>query len=244
MVYNNMNKPILITGCARSGTSMTSGIINLCGGWGGKLSGPTRNNKRGMFENVEIRNTVVKPFLISIKCDPLGQKPLPNMKHLNDIVGYSYQLRQMVLSVIKGQGYRDGSIWFYKGAKMSLMWQAWHIAFPDARWILVRRRDEDIVYSCLRTGFMRAYRSEKGWQSWVDHHKENFGKMKKAGLNVTEIWPQEMIAGDFTKIKRAVKKMGLAWKEKEVMEFISPALWSERRKHGRQSNHIRGQGNN
>jgi hypothetical protein len=56
-----MKDPILITGAARSGTSMTAGVINICGAFGGVLSGPNKNNKKGMFENNRIRQDIAKP---------------------------------------------------------------------------------------------------------------------------------------------------------------------------------------
>ena len=74
------NRPILVTGCARSGTSMTAGIIDLCEAWGGITSGPNRNNRKGMFENASIRNNLVKPFLANIGADPMGQSPLPDVE--------------------------------------------------------------------------------------------------------------------------------------------------------------------
>ena len=58
--------PILITGAARSGTSMTAGNIHKCGAWGGDMAGSTRYNRKGMFENTEIRNTMVKTIMKSI----------------------------------------------------------------------------------------------------------------------------------------------------------------------------------
>ena len=61
-----ISPPILLTGCARSGTSLTAGIVNLCGAFGGIMSGPNRNNAKGMFENSKIRNTIIKPYLQKI----------------------------------------------------------------------------------------------------------------------------------------------------------------------------------
>ena len=45
---NHIMEPILITGAARSGTSMSAGVVSLCGAWGGELSGPNVYNKKGM----------------------------------------------------------------------------------------------------------------------------------------------------------------------------------------------------
>ena len=224
-----LNEPILITGCARSGTSMTAGIINLCGAWGGEMSGPNKNNKRGMFENPVIRNQMVKPFFRSMKVDPMGQNPLPDIDVVklvsaDFIIGWRLKIQEVLAS----QGYKIDSsqIWFYKGAKMCLHWPVWHRAYPDAKWIIVRRKSSDIVRSCLKTGFMRAYRNEKGWLKWIDEHKERFLEMKDAGLNIRYIWPQRMIDRDLTEIQRVVGELGLVWNQKGVEKFIEPALWS------------------
>jgi len=226
-----LNEPILITGCARSGTSMTAGVINLCGAWGGNTAGPNKNNKRGMFENTEIRNGLVKPFFRSMQVDPMGQKPLPDIDvvklvSMNFIINWRLQIQKVLIK----HGYNlDNPVqWFYKGAKMCLHWPVWHRAYPDAKWIIVRRRSTDIVRSCLKTGFMRAYRNENGWMSWIDDHKERFIEMRNAGLNVQYVWPQRMIDRDLTEIKRVVNLFGLNWNQNKVESFIEPALWSNR----------------
>ena len=149
-----MKEPILITGCARSGTSMVAGVINLCGAFGGKMSGPNKNNQKGMFENHRIRQNIVKPYLRKLEVDPLGQYPLPNIKGLDIPVNW----REDVIKIMIDQGYKDGE-WFYKGAKMCLHWPVWDYAFPNAKWIIVRRRTGDIVRSCLHTSFMSAFAS-------------------------------------------------------------------------------------
>lgn len=163
-----IDRPIFITGAARSGTSLVAGIFNLCGAWGGQMAGPNRNNQKGMFENVGIKSQVLKPYLRSIGCDQMGQKPLPDIDML-----VQRDVRTPTLEVIKHQGYRDG-IWMYKGAKMCLFFPVWAQSFPEARWIIVRRPDKDIISSCLRTSFMRAYKDRAGWQGWVDVHKKRF----------------------------------------------------------------------
>ena len=65
--------PILITGCPRSGTSLTAGIINKCEAWGGEMVGPTPHNPKGFFENIGLREKLTKPVLSAMGCDPLGQ---------------------------------------------------------------------------------------------------------------------------------------------------------------------------
>ena len=215
-----MIPPILITGCARSGTSMTAGIIDRCGAFGGRTSGPNTWNPKGMYENDEVRDKIVKPWLTLMGADPMGQHPLPDINKLLPLGN----LLQKVEQIMKYGGYQDGP-WYYKGAKMCLVWPEWHKAFPDALWVIVRRKDEDIVYSCMRTAFMRAFRDNDGWQGWVDAHKMRFEEMKSNGLNVREVWPSKFIAGDFSEIQALISDLGMVWNYEAVKGFVSPELW-------------------
>lgn len=217
-----MNEPILITGCARSGTSLTAGVFNACGAFGGLTFGPNEHNKKGMFENKNIRETILKPYMMINGCDPKGQRPLPDVRNLVQITN----LRDKIEEIIKASGYDESKgRWYYKGAKMCLVWPTFDQAFPKAKWIIVRRKDEDIINSCLRTGFMNAYKDETGWQIWVDHHKARFIEMMDANLDICQVWPDKMVNGDFSQIKEAIEYCGVNWNEQAVKEFVAPALW-------------------
>jgi len=138
------------------------------------------------------------------------------------------------------QGYKDGP-WMYKGAKMCQHWPVWNYAFPDAKWIIVRRKTPDIINSCMRTGFMRAFvnqsnqryvgakNEQEGWLWWVHQHEERFVEMVKTGLNVKWIWPERMIDGDYSQIKEMLEWLGLEW-DQDVVDFIEPKLWKSRQK--------------
>jgi len=217
-----MKDPILITGCARSGTSLTAGIINICGAFGGELSGPSRFNRKGMFENRVIRNLIVKPYLKRSGLDRMGQLPLPDINNLKPFSN----LKDEVENIIIKQNYKSGP-WFYKGAKVCLLWPLWDDAFPNAKWVIVRRNSNDIINSCLRTPFMRAYTEVEGWQIWVDEHLKRFNEMQEADLNIIEVWPEQMIKeNNYKPTKEMINSLGLNWKEKEVKEFVSPNLWN------------------
>ena len=231
-----MKNVILITGCARSGTSMVAGVVDMCGAFGGDMSGPNKNNKKGMFENYYIRNQLVKPYLTDMKADAMGQYPLPDIAKLNIPMNW----RDRVEQIMKEQGFKDGP-WFYKGAKMTLMWPVWHYAFPNAKWIIVRRRTGDIINSCLKTSFMRAFskvqfrkaigvKDEKeGWKWWVRQHEQRFVEMLETGLNAKIVWPERMVTGDYQQMYETIEWLGLEWKS-EVLNFIDPKLWKSRRK--------------
>lgn len=214
-----IEKPIFITGAARSGTSLIAGIINKCGAWGGELQGPNNYNQKGMFENTVIRNKIVKPYIASIGYDPMCQEPLPVLSGLKP-----FDFKSPITKVIRRQGYKDGT-WFLKGPKMCLIWPLWAQAFPEARWIIVRRRTEDIVDSCLRTRFMRAFTDREGWRKWVVEHKKRFNEMFNAGLDIHDVWPIKAIKGDFSEMKEVVADLGLTWNQSAVREFVSPELY-------------------
>jgi hypothetical protein len=228
-------QPILITGCARSGTSMIAGAINICGAFGGDMSGPNSNNKKGMYENAKIRNDIVKPYLEKIGVDRLGQYPLPDVKTISIPQDWKTQVENVMIE----QGYRSGP-WMYKGAKMCLMWPIWDYAFPDAKWIIVRRKPSDIINSCLKTGFMRAFRNEhnqkavgaknesEGWLWWIREHQKRFVEMIEAGINIKIVWPERMVNGDYSQMMDTIDWLGLDWDSK-VLSFIDPKLWKARR---------------
>jgi hypothetical protein len=224
-----MKQPILITGCARSGTSLTAGIIHICGAFGGETCGPTPANKRGQFENTEVRNAVTKPYLRSIGCDEMGQRPLPSTHQVFNVTeDQGVERREKVLEIMTRQGLKQDAIWFIKEAKACLTWRLWSLAFPGAKWVIVRREPNDIARSCLQTHFMRAYRDVLGWLRWVETHEKRFAQMKTAGLDVREVWPSRIVAGDLSEIQEVVGWLGLTWQENLVRAFVSPDLWGSK----------------
>lgn len=194
------------------------------------MSGPTHNNRKGMFENAQIRNTIVKPYLRQIGADTMGQYPLPDINNL--IIPMSWKRR--INQIMDEEGYKSGH-WMYKGAKMCLIWPILNIAFPDAKWVIVRRDADGIVKSCMRTGFMRAFRSRpnqravgakdeaEGWMWWVRQHEKRFEEMREAGLNCYEVSTDKMIDGDLSEIKDCIDWLGLEWNRK-AESFVDPSL--------------------
>ena len=199
---------------------MVAGIIQLCGAYGGKVLGATRHNQRGQFENRQVTDTIIKPYLHMQGYDPMGQHPLPDVDHLFQFDN----LRQRMEAIFRADGYTGGP-WYWKGAKACLIWPVIHKAFPEAKWVIVRRKDQQIVESCLRTGFMRKHTTAEGWQGWVNAHKQRFAEMK-AATQVREVWPEKFFVGDFLEIKGVVDWLGLEWNGNAVVDFVSPALWN------------------
>lgn len=221
-----MKDPILITGISRSGTSLIAGIINICGAYSGNVAPPFKEITKSMFENIQIHNSVVSPYFKSIGADPMGQYPLPDVNTLQIPVNW----RTRVQEIIKQEGYQGGE-WMYKGTLMSLIHPIWHYAFPDAKWVIVRRRDEDIVNSCLHTGFMKAFNTPESWAAigvtnkrdawywWIRQHNKRFVEMIEAGMNCKQVHPERMLRGDYSQINEMLEWLGLEWNS-EIPLFI------------------------
>jgi hypothetical protein len=218
--------PILITGCARSGTSLVAGIVNICGGFGGDMRPGNKYNEKGLFENRKIQE-LDKAYLKSINCDPKGQNPLPDTTKLPLLRNWKESVEELIVQ----DGYKEGP-WFYKGARTCLTWPLWHLAFPNAKWVIVRRRSSDIAESCLKTSFMNGYSTYEEWIKWINHHEDCFVEMIKAGLNVKMVWPDRMVKGNYEQMYELVDWLGLKWKAEEVMQFIEPKLWKAKVKGG------------
>jgi hypothetical protein len=236
---NDMPEPILITGCARSGTSCIAGIIHLCGAFGGVFSGPNHNNKRGMFENSKARNELLKPYIESLGVDRLGQYPLPDISTLKIKEDFGQKLKAIMVE----QGYKEGAPWMYKGPKMTLIWPTLHKSFPNAKWVIVRRNTENIINSCIKTSFMKAFHKREilkavgvatvreGWLWWVNQHLKRFQEMEDAGLNIKYVWPEKILEKkDYTEIKETIAWLGLEWNDKDVKNFVTPELWNTSQK--------------
>ena len=202
----SINNPILITGVPRSGSTLIARIINFCGAFGGQMS------KRGMYRNDNIHDLV--QLYIQAKKVGLGYHPI--------------NWKSSVEYIIRSEGYIKGE-WMYKDSELCQMWDIWNNNFPTAKWIIVRRRPNDIIESCLKTGYMTAYNDREGWLKWIHFHEKIFVKMIEAGLNCKQIWPERMVNGDYQQIIEMIEWLNLIWKP-EIVDVIDPLLWNSKQK--------------
>lgn len=222
-----IDHPILITGIPRSGVSLTAGVFYNCGLFGGYMKDISLSRWRTIFENGEIRKMICDPLLLSFHADPLGQHPLPAFEDVIQKASSKFckELQDKVLLKIITQGYDKGH-WFYKDSRLCLLWQIWAGAFPHAIWVLVRREKEEIVQSCMKTAYMKAFQTPGDWSRWVDEYESRFEAMKRTGLKIYEVYPGKIIRGDYTEVKDIADSLGLSWNEAKVRNFIDFKLCS------------------
>jgi hypothetical protein len=223
MTKGNEYSPILLTGIQRSGTTIIAKILSMCGASTGDVS--------EMFENKAIKK-YVSEYYNGIGKDP--QFPLPDTAQMPLPIHWGHSVQHF-------GGFDFNSPWMFKSSTNCQIWPVWNFAFPNAKWIIVRRRTGDIVSSCMKTAYMAAFKNpqnrgligasseQEGWLWWVHQHEKLFVEMIEAGLNCKIIWPERMVNGDYSQIFEMLEWVGLQWNEK-IVETIHPMLYNSKQK--------------
>ena len=223
-----LQAPILITSCPRSGSGLVAGALELCGAFAGKVTDYS-------YENIYVRNHVFCGYMKKHFMDWHGQFPLGDPGALSLRTDW----REMVENCMLEEGYSGQGAWFLNFSQIALTWPLWTHAFPNARWVIVRRRTGDIIQSCLKTEYMDAFSKQAvqqavgadnerdGWLWWVNQYEKRFVDMIMSGINVKVVWPQRMVYGDYEQMMELVDWLGLEWNT-EVLNFIDPKLWKSR----------------
>jgi hypothetical protein len=218
----NFDTPVLVTGLPRSGTSMVAGALGRCGLWLGRSVPGDKNNFFGYFENIILRENVQKEVLRQGNVDPHGVDPLPP----SDWRPQVGNLRDIVAAALTAQEYDGRQAWGFKDAKLTLTWRIWDEHFPQARWIVVRRPSDEIVASCLRTGFMRRHSSDPMfWRAFVAAYLERLDVLKEMVGWCRVVDAVDIVNLRFDALERLVGEVGLEWRPNAVRDFIAPGYW-------------------
>lgn len=227
----NKHNPILITGIQRSGASIIAKIIALSGG-------VFTGNVNSTIEHIGL-NAVLKEFYVNLQVDPSGQYPLPDftdmeMDHWDSIVH----------STIEQDGYKNNMPWIYKNAKILQTMPMWYANFPNAKFVIVRRRPADVIESCVKTGYMTAFKNEKlrnklgfktekeGWLWWIQQQDEMLKTfLTNFKVDYRVIWPERMCNGDYSQIYEMLQWLELEWNS-EIVCMTKKVLWKSKYKEG------------
>lgn len=195
---------IFVTGCARSGTTLITRMLEACGAELGQAG--------GLAEHMPFKNKVLKPYLKRMGADPLGQTPLPDTDNLLDYPEIKADIEAVT---------SDTEI--VKDVKTALIWPVLHEAFPDAKWLIVHRSPEKIAESCLRTSFMSKLSTKAEWIEWAEHYhslnddiRENCNSMTiQTSKVIDDVWTLEPV----------INWLGLEFDDKKVKKTIVKDRW-------------------
>lgn len=204
---------ILITGIPRSRTSLTSAIFDQCGAYfcpQDDMVGPHPSNVLGFFESQTVRHTMQRPYFKKIGFDPLARKNMPTAKDI--IIDPTW--RKRFFQAVPG-------CTAHKEAKIMLYWEQWHHAFPEAKWVIVRRNREEILESVSkRTSFMKGKLPPAKWEKWIDHHLARMDEMKEI-VDWRELDTGRLVQGDFKEIRSIIEWSGLTWTD-DAKKLVMP----------------------
>lgn len=216
-----MKQPILITGIQRSGATIVTKILGLAGAELGEVS--------QMQENIVLRKWM-DSYYRTLNADVKGHYPLPE----EVIVPKN---TQVVLDLFS----KSSAPFAYKDSRNGQVWKMWHSIFPNTKWVIVRRRTGDVVDSCLKTGYMTAYKNPKvlekigkttaaeGWLWWVRKQEERYREMLLSGLDCRVVYPERIVEGDYFQMYELVQLLGLQWHD-SIIEQIDPMVMKTRNK--------------
>lgn len=216
-----MKAPILLVGTARSGLGLIAEVLHMSGAFGGILAGVQIKQGYGMYENIQIRKTINEKGLTYLGIDRKGQFPLKVVNGFNPV-----KLKDVfdnAETIIKSQGLPNDKEWFYSDFRTTLLWQQWHLSYPQAKWVYVSRPDKDIIASCLKTGWMKAFMQpsirheisvqteQQGWKWWIDLYKQHISQLRETCPNVFEVDAVQLQKGDYSKVEKLIAWVGLDW---------------------------------
>ena len=213
------NEPIFVTGIERSGSSIIAKIIGVCGAHVGSVS--------EMQENLGIKNLVNTYYIRQLGIPSNGQRPLPDTKQLITPYFWKGEIDRFLFF----EGYEECKPWMYKSSRICQLWPIWNELYPNAKWVIVRRRTGDIIQSCLKTGFMKAYKDSEGWLDWIHQHEELFTSMVSAKISYIEVWPERMAQGDYSQIHEMLEWLGLECND-SIPNIVLPLLKNSPQKVG------------
>lgn len=200
---------ILVTGAARSGTSVITSMLQACGGY---LGSPENVNE--LYENLAIRENLLKPILQHYGGDRRGQRRFPRVPKPSELSPFD-------LPYHFHREFGDQDTPVYKDAKLILLWEVFQRELHNVEWLIVRRPKDQIVDSCMRTHFMNSYATKEDWERWVDYHEERIEDLKANCENWEEVWSNEIIE-DPMELQGLVEWYGLDWNEDAVMKCVDP----------------------
>jgi len=219
-----MSQPIFVTGAERSGSSLIAKIFQICGASTGVVT--------NMVENRELRELCSR----YLKDKAYNGELMVDTQRLSIPVDW----KRRVEAIWDCECVQDKK-WMFKSSLLAQMWPVWHYAYPDAHWIIVRRKTPDIIHSCVKTAYMQMFKEEKnrilvgvtkeeeGWRWWVHQYENKFREMIEAGVNCKQVWPERMVTGDYHQIYETLDWVGLPWNPR-IVETIDPMLNKSRRK--------------
>jgi hypothetical protein len=231
----------LITGCEKTGTSFTAGLLHCLGLFGGDISDlivPRCFNKKGGFENQSIKLEFIKPYLLSRGL--FNHKRMPNRFVGKSIDWFDLpmsldplKLRSGILDLFKGEGWDGNQPLFLKSPAFVRMPREMSEAFPEAKWVFVRRDAQGAMRSRYAKRYTHAKPDSNGHIEVDDIYRmamESMDQIKDhvGGFNFS---PNDVINGNIKALESLSEYVGGVIDKASIDEWVDPSMWNVETKH-------------
>lgn len=202
MIEKHINsEPTIIISLPRSGSSMTAGIFAHHGAWYGTCKSGDKNNSKGYFENLKVKDFMIKNF------GRIVHSGIPAKRGILS--------REDFEQLILDDGYpNDGTPWIVKFSAM--YFPPWIEAFPDANVVCVRRSIDSIKNSGKKSKMLN---KEEPIQPHIDMMEWAAKEYNAININY-----ENVINGEYIEINQALLDSGLTPNKQIIDEFVEPSL--------------------
>jgi hypothetical protein len=174
-------QPIFIVSPPRSGSSFTAHVLSELGVFIGKTKPADKWNVNGYYENERMRALIVNYMRLNDK-EHLRKRYNPE----NLSADYPH-FKDLMLAIATGEGCANGQPWLFKDPKIAYCWQMMNRSFPNARWLIVRRKRSEVLASIKRTEFMDAYSTDEEWIGYLERYSRMIDRLEAGCKNVMSI---------------------------------------------------------
>lgn len=210
-----MDDLILVTWCERTNVTGVVWLLHACDVFGLDMPCRPERMSRRSYVNEDMMQSVIGPVFHGLDADTAATGPFPDMARVHDRAdrpAVALLFRDSVTDCFAARGWRRGPA-FFASPSCAMIWPLWAAAFPSAKWIIVRRADDDIVRGAMKHGHMNGPKTPEEWRSqYLDVYKARFREMvADPGVAVWHVWPEHL--ADENVMRKMIDWLGLTWQE-------------------------------
>ena len=136
-------RPIIVCGMPRSGTSYVASLLQAAGVFlGERILAPSASNPRGHFEDLDF--TDLHERMLRAQNAQLRTGAMINEMAIESA------FEAQALALVRGKNTRP--LWGWKDTRNGLFLDFWRRLLPEACFVLVYRKPQEVVDSLLRRG--------------------------------------------------------------------------------------------
>ena len=196
---NRDNPLLIIASPPRSGSSLTTCILQEMGVFLGVTKIGDRWNRCGYFENVKV-SALLTAYLRRNDIQNLGKKFQPVNLDAIDV-----SMHREINNIFLQQGYSTGPR-AIKDPKVCLCWKVLHTNFPNAIWLMLNRDKANVLRSYKHTPFMDSCDTLQEWEEYLDKFETNMNAARKE-VTYYDVCTDGILKGDLSQLHEVIKRI-------------------------------------